>query len=168
MLYSTKLVNVGLGETFVGIKGMLIVIGTFYVQTSTITTDSIVLGIIAGLLSAVVLFINSIPDINADREGGRKTLAILLDKYSGKVKDYFLIGMFISIYFTRIYAFNVLILFLAFKVMSKFYSYGTCPRTISDSVYIRIMEDTVLFSRLFGIAIVLGIVIAILLKPGVI
>ncbi|MDQ2684684.1 MAG: prenyltransferase [Thermoproteota archaeon] len=180
MLYSTKLVNVGLGETFVGIKGMLIVIGTFYVQTSTITTESIVLGMIAGLLSAVVLFINSIPDINADREGGRKTLAILLDKYSGKVKYYFLIGMFTSIYFTTILFFveldyNIIsivppffLLPLAFNVMSKFYSYSTCAHTINDSVYIRIMEDTVLFSRLFGIAIVLGIVIATLLKLGVI
>src|SRR6185312_3136594 len=35
-LYSNKLVNIGLGELFVGIKGVLIVIGSFYVQTSTI------------------------------------------------------------------------------------------------------------------------------------
>ncbi|MGN6622527.1 MAG: prenyltransferase, partial [Candidatus Nitrosocosmicus sp.] len=32
ILYSTKLVNVGLGELFVGIKGMLIVVGSFYIQ----------------------------------------------------------------------------------------------------------------------------------------
>jgi 1,4-dihydroxy-2-naphthoate polyprenyltransferase len=102
ILYSTKLVNVGLGETFVGIKGMFIVIGTFYVQTSIITTESIVLGLVAGLLSAIVLFINSIPDIQADREGGRKTLAIIFNMHSDKLMYYFFIGMFIAIYSTTL------------------------------------------------------------------
>ena len=42
VLYSSKLVNWGLGELFVGAKGALIVIGTFYVQNSSITLESVV------------------------------------------------------------------------------------------------------------------------------
>src|SRR5919112_2226073 len=41
VLYSSKLVNLGLGELFVGIKGVLIVIGAFYVQANTINMESV-------------------------------------------------------------------------------------------------------------------------------
>src|SRR5919112_741436 len=63
ILYSTKLVNVGLGELFVGIKGMLIVIGAFFVQTGYLVQESFIIGVITGLLSSLVLYTNSIPDI---------------------------------------------------------------------------------------------------------
>src|SRR5919112_6298094 len=58
VLYSTKLVNLGLGELFVGIKGALIVIGSLYVQTGYIILESIIAGVVIGLLSSLVLFIN--------------------------------------------------------------------------------------------------------------
>src|SRR6476646_299254 len=47
ILYSTKLVNVGLGELFVGIKGMLLVIGAFSVQTGYIIMDSIIIVVVS-------------------------------------------------------------------------------------------------------------------------
>ena len=97
-MYSTKLVNVGLGELFVGIKGVLIVIGSFYVQTSTIILESIIVGVIIGLLSSLVLYINSIPDINADKEKGRKTLAIILENYTPSKIFTFVFGLFVFIY----------------------------------------------------------------------
>src|ERR671912_571572 len=78
--YSSKIVNFGLAELFVGIKGALIVIGSFYVQTSFIEFPVIFLGIIIGLLSSSVLLINSFPDYNADRLGGRRTVVIILGK----------------------------------------------------------------------------------------
>jgi 1,4-dihydroxy-2-naphthoate polyprenyltransferase len=78
--YSSKIVNFGLAELFVGIKGALIVIGSFYVQTSFIEFPVIFLGMIIGLLSSSVLLINSFPDYNADRLGGRRTAVIILGK----------------------------------------------------------------------------------------
>src|SRR3989442_10382871 len=53
--YSTKIVNSGLGEIFVAIKGSMIVLGTFFVQTSHITMEPILGGIVVGILSSLVL-----------------------------------------------------------------------------------------------------------------
>jgi 1,4-dihydroxy-2-naphthoate polyprenyltransferase len=78
--YSTRIVNSGLGEVFVLIKGIMIVLGSFYVQVGIIEPTAIYVGIIIGILSASVLFINSFPDYDADRNSGRRTLVILLGK----------------------------------------------------------------------------------------
>ena len=78
--YSTRIVDSGLGEIFVAIKGAMIVLGTFFVQTSHITAEPILGGIVVGVLSSLVLFVNSFPDFDADRAGGRKTLVIILGK----------------------------------------------------------------------------------------
>ncbi|MGQ0638473.1 MAG: prenyltransferase [Nitrososphaerota archaeon] len=78
--YSTTIVNSGLGEIFVAIKGTMIVLGTYFVQTSQIVIEPILGGVILGVLSSMVLFVNSFPDFEADRASGRKTLAIILGK----------------------------------------------------------------------------------------
>jgi 1,4-dihydroxy-2-naphthoate octaprenyltransferase len=78
--YSRSIVNLGLGEAFVAIKGTLIVVGSYYVQTSSIGAGVVYVGIIVGLLSASVLFVNSFPDYQADRSRGRRTLVILLGR----------------------------------------------------------------------------------------
>lgn len=78
--YSTKIVNSGLGEVFVAIKGTMIVLGTYFVQTSQIVIEPILGGVILGVLSSMILFVNSFPDFEADRASGRKTLVIVLGK----------------------------------------------------------------------------------------
>ena len=78
--YSTTIVNSGLGEIFVAIKGTMIVIGTYFVQTSQIVMEPILGGVILGVLSSMILFVNSFPDFEADRASGRKTLVIMLGK----------------------------------------------------------------------------------------
>src|SRR5919112_1952822 len=109
VLYSTKLVNFGLGELFVGIKGALIVIGSLYVQTSNLMLGSVIAGIVIGLLSSLVLFINSIPDVRADKEKGRKTLAIILEDHKISKTFAFVSGFFVSIYLlTAVFYFSVL------------------------------------------------------------
>jgi 1,4-dihydroxy-2-naphthoate polyprenyltransferase len=169
-LYSNKLVNIGLGELFVGIKGVLIVIGSFYVQTSTIILESIIVGGIIGLLSSLVLYINSIPDIEADQEKGRKTLAIILNTHSQSKIFTFVLGLFVIIYFLTFifyyfvadnnYSFiaNLILLPLVIFIIYKFYIFTSEYKRI-DSFYEKIMEKTVLFSRLYGFSIVFGIMI---------
>jgi 1,4-dihydroxy-2-naphthoate polyprenyltransferase len=78
--YSTNIANAGLGEVFVTIKGALIVLGSFYVQTGNLDPTAVFVGVIIGLLSACVLLINSFPDYDADRMGGKKTLTVILGK----------------------------------------------------------------------------------------
>ena len=78
--YSTSIVNAGLGELFVGIKGAMIVIGAYYVQSGQLDFAASLAGTIVGLLSATVLFVNSFPDYAADKAGGRRTLVIMIGK----------------------------------------------------------------------------------------
>ena len=78
--YSTKIVDSGLGEFFVGVKGSMIVIGTFFIQSGEINLESILAGIVIGTLSSLVLFIASFPDHDADKSKGRKTLVIVIGK----------------------------------------------------------------------------------------
>lgn len=78
--YSTRIVDSGLGEVFVTIKGAMIVLGTYFVQSAHITAEPVLAGIVSGILSATVLFVNSFPDFDADRAHGRRTLVIMLGK----------------------------------------------------------------------------------------
>jgi len=78
--YSTKIVDSGLAEFFVAIKGTMIVLGTYFIQSNQITLESILGGIVVGVLSSLVLFIVSFPDHDADKSKGRKTLVIAVGK----------------------------------------------------------------------------------------
>ncbi|MDC0927982.1 prenyltransferase, partial [Nitrosopumilus sp.] len=78
--YSTKIVDSGLGEFFVAVKGSMIVIGAFFIQSGEINIESILAGIVIGSLSSLVLFIASFPDHDADKSKGRKTLVIIIGK----------------------------------------------------------------------------------------
>ena len=75
--YSTKIVDSGMAEIFVAIKGIMIVLGTFFIQTGEIVPGSILAGIIIGILSSLVLLITSFPDYEADKSRKRKTLVIV-------------------------------------------------------------------------------------------
>ena len=174
VLYSSKLVNWGLGELFVGAKGALIVVGTFYVQNSSITLESVVLGIIIGLLSSLVLFINSIPDIVPDRQMGRKTLAIMIDKRSNRFIFTFVVGINVGIYLLTIGFFSTLInsyfsiipciLLMPYigLMLYRFKNFLYNFKRLNNDYYIRIMANTVLFSRFFGISLIVGITFAFL------
>ncbi len=174
ILYSSKLVNWGLGELFVGAKGALIVVGTFYVQNSSITIESFVLGIIIGLLSSLVLFINSIPDIVPDRQMGRKTLAIMIDKRSNRFILLFVVGINVGIYLLTIGFFSTLvnsyfsiipcILLIPYigLMLYRFKNFLYNLERLNNDYYIRIMANTVLFSRFFGISLIVGITFAFL------
>lgn len=78
--YSTKIVDSGLAEFFVAVKGTMIVLGTFFIQSNQIAIEAILGGIVVGILSSLVLFVASFPDHDADKSKGRKTLVIILGK----------------------------------------------------------------------------------------
>lgn len=151
--YTTNIVNVGLGETFVAIKGTLIVVGSYYIQTSSIGIFSVYAGIIIGILSATVLFINSFPDYEADRLGGRKTLVILLGKKrAARIFPYIILctysliiaGAFVG--YLKIYSL-VSLVSLPFAIIAI--------RGINKSgqvgELVQVMGSTVAYSRLTGI-----------------
>ena len=69
----------GLGELFVFIFfGVVATVGTFYVQTETITANSVLASIPMGTFACALLAINNIRDRALDAPAGKKTLAVRL------------------------------------------------------------------------------------------
>ncbi|MCE2506593.1 MAG: prenyltransferase [Nitrosopumilaceae archaeon] len=161
--YSTKIVDSGLGEFFVAVKGSMIVLGTFFIQSGQITLESILAGIVVGSLSSLVLFIASFPDHDADKSKGRKTLVIAV----GKQKATKLFWMFPLVSYGAIivgvslnlFPFISLISFFSIPLMIKS---GFGLRKTYDSVenLIPFMSSTLMFSRITGVLFVLSFLIA--------
>ena len=69
----------GLGELFVFIFfGVVATVGTFYVQTESITANSVLASIPMGTFACALLAINNIRDRALDAPAGKKTLAVRL------------------------------------------------------------------------------------------
>ena len=162
--YSTKIVDSGLAEFFVAVKGTMIVLGTFFIQSNQITIDAIFGGVLVGVLSSLVLFIASFPDYDADKSKGRKTLVIVCGK-----KNSTLIFWVFPIVFT---------FFLIYGVYEELFPISSglallpLPLAISAGLGLKkyyndienllpSMSKTLLFSRLSGTLFVIGILIGI-------
>ncbi|MEO9309233.1 MAG: prenyltransferase [Nitrososphaera sp.] len=163
--YSTKIVDVGLGEIFVVIKGTMIVLGTMYIQTQAILLPNIVAGVIVGTLSAFVLYITSFPDHDADKQKGRRTLVIIF----GKQKAVNLFWAF------PLFSYSLLAGGVIFGIFPIFClsTFATLPLIIKGGYKIRsnlddlnkftqIMKSILLFSRLTGVLFIAGFVIQVL------
>jgi 1,4-dihydroxy-2-naphthoate polyprenyltransferase len=71
------LAYLGLGELFVILFfGLVAVMGTVFVQTGEWPWPAAVLGLQVGLLSAVLITINNLRDVEEDRRSGKRTLAV--------------------------------------------------------------------------------------------
>lgn len=71
------LANRGLGEPAVGLNfGLLVVMGTYYVQTGSVSAECIVASLPLTLLITSVILINEFQDMNADARVGKRTLVV--------------------------------------------------------------------------------------------
>ena len=168
--YSTKIVNWGLAEVFVAIKGTLIVIGTCYIQTSQINESMILGGIVVGVLSSFVLFITSFPDYDIDKAKGRKTLVISL----GLKRSCTVFWLFPIIVYTLtivsvildvfpLFCISILLTFpLIIKSGKKLKTfYNKLPGLIS------IMSSTLVFSRITGVIFFICFIIDALIMRNI-
>ncbi|HVX03413.1 MAG TPA: prenyltransferase [Nitrososphaera sp.] len=161
--YSTSIVNSGLGELFVAIKGAMIVLGTFFVQTTLIEPAAIFIGVIVGLLSATVLFVNSFPDHDADRSKGRRTLVIVMGKRGAAkafpifiIAAYALIGVGIFLGFTKVYS---LATFASLPFAAKAVSVmRKDPKTAQE--YVPAMSAAVTYSRITGFVLAVSLILS--------
>lgn len=160
--YSTRIVNAGLGELFVAIKGAMIVLGSLYVQNAVLEPAAIYGGAIVGILSATVLFINSFPDYEADKSRGRRTLVIILGRKTAStifpmfmIAAYALIAGGIFFGLTTVYS---LISFVSmpFAIKSAL-SLRKDPQGIDNIV--PAMASTITYSRITGFLLALGYIL---------
>ena len=162
--YSTKIVDSGLGEIFVAVKGSMIVLGTYFIQSGHLTFEAGLGGIAVGSLSALVLFIASFPDHDADKSKGRKTLVIAVGKEKA-VKLFWIFpivsfSVIISGVVANLFPISVLICLLTIPLIIKS---GIGLKRNYDSVdkLFPYMSSTLTFSRITGILFVLGFLFSI-------
>ena len=161
--YSTKIVNWGLAEVFVSIKGTLIVIGTYFIQTSQINESVILGGIVVGALSSLVLFITSFPDHDADKAKGRKTLVIGIGKKRASIIIWvfpaIVYGITISTVIAQIFPVACLIIIVTFPLITI--SYKKLKFGYNDiNRLIPIMSSTLVYSRITGALFVVGFLLS--------
>ena len=160
--YSTKIVNWGLAEVFVGIKGSMIVIGTYFVQTTDITEQAVLGGIVIGTLSSLILFITSFPDHDADKAKGRKTLVISL----GKKRACSILWVF------PVVTYGITVIAVCFEVFPIFclLILLTIPLIIRSGLKLKqnydklinlipVMSSTLYFSRITGVLLIVGFLV---------
>ncbi|MGY5151603.1 MAG: UbiA family prenyltransferase [Candidatus Nitrosopumilus sp. bin_6a] len=162
--YSTKIVDSGLGEFFVAVKGALIVVGTLFIQSGQISSESVLAGIVVGSLSSLVLFIASFPDHDADKSKGRKTLVIAVGKQKGaKLFWIFPLISYLAIIFgvvTHMLPILSLMSFFTIPLMIKS-GFGLQKNYDSIDNLIPYMSTTLLFGRITGLLFILGFLIPI-------
>ena len=77
--YTTHLSHWFVGEVFAGLHfGPLMVLGGHFIQTGRYGVSPLVSGIVPGILVCTLLFLNEFPDVEADREVGRRNAVIHL------------------------------------------------------------------------------------------
>jgi 1,4-dihydroxy-2-naphthoate polyprenyltransferase len=71
----------GVGELAAGIGcGPLVVLGSYYVQTQTLTLEALWISIPLGLLVTAILYGNEFPDYEADKAVGKKTMPVVFGR----------------------------------------------------------------------------------------
>jgi 1,4-dihydroxy-2-naphthoate octaprenyltransferase len=93
------LAYVGLGEVAVFVfMGPVMVIGSYYVQTQTVTLPVVLSSIPVGFLVAAILHANNLRDLDSDRTIGKRTLATLLGREGANLEYYVLVlGTYITL-----------------------------------------------------------------------
>jgi len=163
--YSTKIVNWGLAEVFVGIKGSMIVIGTYFVQTTDITEQAVLGGIVIGTLSSLILFITSFPDHDADKAKGRKTLVISLGKKRACsilwVFPVITYGITVIAVFFEVFPIFCLLILLTIPLIIRS---GLKLKQNYDKLInlIPVMSSTLYFSRITGVLLIVGFLVNII------
>ena len=162
IFYSTKIVNWGLAEVFVTIKGTLIIIGTYFIQSQSIDDFTILAGIVVGVLSSLVLFVTSIPDHDVDKEKGRRTLIIIFGK-ANAVKTFLIFpilayGIIIYGVVSGLFPIYSLIVLLAkpFLIMAILHLKDLEK---SENILLSSMTNTLYFSRIAGALFVISFLI---------
>jgi 1,4-dihydroxy-2-naphthoate polyprenyltransferase len=74
-----KLVYRGLGEIAVALGfGPIMLLGAYVVQTGELALEPFLLSLVPGLLIALILYVNEVPDRRSDAEAGKRTLPVRL------------------------------------------------------------------------------------------
>ena len=163
-----KLKYRGFGDLLVFLLfGPLLIMGSYYIHTHTITLSTFYVSIPTGLLTTAILHANNIRDIFHDKKAKIKTLAIIVGESIAK-KIYFglIIFSYISVLIMVLYEiipYWSLICFLtipaAYKNIKVLYSKGETSKNI-----VMLDKMTAQLQGQFGIILILSILLPSIIK----
>lgn len=114
------LAYLGLGELFAFLFfGPIAVLGTFFLQTGTLSQEAFIMGISPGAFAMAFLIVNNVRDIEEDRLANKKTLAVRFGKTFGKCQYLFsiLLSLVPILFFYRDHPFSLLTLLILLPAM---------------------------------------------------
>jgi len=170
VLYTRHLAKVLLGEFFAGLSlGSLVVIGAYIAMTgrpsmdvcSLFPAEVVLLSIPPGILTALLLYLNEFPDMEADRAGGRFHLVIWLGRQ--KAAYLYAFGLFAT------YATILLPALLGVSSWWVMLGFGTLPLAVKAGVTaVKYPEDMTKIVPAMGINVVVVLVTDLLLAIGLV
>jgi 1,4-dihydroxy-2-naphthoate polyprenyltransferase len=152
-----------LGEIVAGLfMGLIIILISFYIQTSMITTYSILISIPVSILVGMILLANNIRDLDGDKANGRKTIAILLGKKGAII--------FLGAMFFITYAWVAGLVFFGDATAWLFVSYLSIPKAVKATKgfigkshpleMMPAMKATAQTNTIFGFLLSVGLLLA--------
>ncbi|GAA0325864.1 1,4-dihydroxy-2-naphthoate polyprenyltransferase [Bacillus carboniphilus] len=151
------------GEIVSGLfMGLIIILLSFYIQTGTVTLESIVLSVPISILVGAIMLSNNIRDLDGDKENGRKTVAILI----GRKNAVFLLATMFTFSFAWIAGLaimNISSYWLLLVILSapKAYKAVTGFRGKTKPIEMMpAMKATAQTNTIFGFLLTIGIVVS--------
>ena len=154
------------GEIISGLfMGLIIILLSFYIQSGTVTTESILISVPISILVGAIMLSNNIRDLDGDKENGRKTVAILLGRQKAVA---LLASMFtvsylwvVGLAFTNEFSFWLLLVFIsipkAYQAVIGFKG-KTKPIEMMPA-----MKATAQTNTIFGFLLTIGLTVSFLL-----
>lgn len=153
----------GWGEFLIGLNfGLLLVGGTVYALTGSISPSDFLLGIPIGLLITAILWINQFPDYEADKATGKNNLVVVLGLKNARWGYLLLlVGAFGILLFgvlSGVLPLSVLITFLAIPI--GVYTTITLFRHYADRSLIKANAYTIMLHVAVGVLLVVGLLLS--------
>lgn len=149
------LAYLGLGELFAFLFfGPIAVLGTYYLQTGTLSQEALMIGLSPGAFSMAFLIVNNVRDIEEDRMAHKKTMAVRFGRTFGKCQYFFslVLSLVPILFFYADHPFSLLTLFIflpAIPLLRTMLSYKD-PRML-NSLFAKTGQLQWLFTLLFCI-----------------
>ena len=151
----------GLGEVFVVLFfGLAAVMGTYYVQAGKWSAITFALGLGLGLLSANLLSINNIRDIDTDRKAQKHTVATRIGrKYAERmIVMQTLVPYIILVYlFSEGYSFAILLPFCSLPFAFMMFS---SMNKRQGSALNQSLQDSAKLLVIYGVLLAIGLILA--------
>lgn len=153
----------GLGELLVGLNfGPLVVAGTTYALTGTLSWVDFLLGLPVGLLTAAILWINQFPDVPADAMTGKHNLVVVLGKQRARWGYLLLLlvafGVTVAGALAGVFPLGVLLMLGGLPL--AVYAMGVLLRHYTSRSLVKANAATIQLQLLAGLLMVAGLLLA--------